>query len=253
MLLRRRLSRRAGLRRAVVSLFLGRSWTSTENARALAAFLARIARRYLAPGWPQLGRLVILEMFERWHASERCAARAPAVLPPGRIVLLGSPVRGSRAARNLAQLPFGRRMLGLTAHEALLPRARSALARRARARRDRRQSVPWASADSWGLSTRRATARCWSRRRYLGGAKAASDSCARLTPAWCIRGPSRGGSPRSCATAALAPIITTPRQDRGGGKRTSCRSSRRPAAEQNRGPRLLAPTPAGHRAAPRPG
>jgi hypothetical protein len=42
-------------------------------------------------------------------------------LPPGRIVLLGSPVRGSRAARNLSLRPFGRRILGLTAHEALLP------------------------------------------------------------------------------------------------------------------------------------
>ncbi len=31
-----------------------------------------------------------------------------AQLPPGRIVLLGSPLRGSRAAQNLARLPFGR-------------------------------------------------------------------------------------------------------------------------------------------------
>jgi hypothetical protein len=45
-------------------------------------------------------------------------------LPPGRIVLLASPVRGSRAAQRLARWPFGRRIMGLTAREVLLePRA----------------------------------------------------------------------------------------------------------------------------------
>jgi len=33
-------------------------------------------------------------------------------LPPGRIVLLGSPLRGSRTAHNLARLPFGKRIMG---------------------------------------------------------------------------------------------------------------------------------------------
>ena len=52
--------------------------------------------------------------------------RASALLPPGRIVLLGSPVRGSLAARNLcSSSPLGRRVLGLTAHEVLLPARRS--------------------------------------------------------------------------------------------------------------------------------
>jgi hypothetical protein len=64
--------------------------------------------------------LVILELFEGGYALDDGHAR-DAVLPPGRIVLLGAPVRGSLAARNLAQLTFGRRMLGLTAHEVLLP------------------------------------------------------------------------------------------------------------------------------------
>ena len=67
-----------------------------------------------------MGGLVILELFENRAAADGGGARA-ALLPPGRVVLLGSPVRGSRAARNLAQWPFGRRVLGLTAHEVLLP------------------------------------------------------------------------------------------------------------------------------------
>ncbi len=92
----------------------------TENARALRGFLAGVHTDVLHLVGHSLGGLVILESFES------AAARAGDVegqlsLPPGRIVLLGSPVRGSRAARNLSQGAFGRRILGLTAHEALLP------------------------------------------------------------------------------------------------------------------------------------
>jgi pimeloyl-ACP methyl ester carboxylesterase len=86
-----------------------------ENARALAAFLAQIRADTLHLVGHSMGGLVILELFEQLAAG---GAAAP---PPGRIVLLGSPVRGSLAARNLAQLRFGRRILGLTAHEVLLP------------------------------------------------------------------------------------------------------------------------------------
>jgi pimeloyl-ACP methyl ester carboxylesterase len=84
-----------------------------ENARALAAFLGRVRADTLHLVGHSMGGLVILGLFE--------SGAADAVLPPGRIVLLGAPVRGSRAARNLAQAPFGRRILGLTAHEVLLP------------------------------------------------------------------------------------------------------------------------------------
>jgi pimeloyl-ACP methyl ester carboxylesterase len=84
-----------------------------ENAQALAAFLAEIRADTLHLVGHSMGGLVILELFEGL-----AAAASP---PPGRVVLLGAPVRGSLAARNLAQLPFGRRILGLTAHEALLP------------------------------------------------------------------------------------------------------------------------------------
>jgi pimeloyl-ACP methyl ester carboxylesterase len=91
-----------------------------ENVRALGLFLTGLRADALHLVGHSLGGLVILELFDS-TAARAGAARRELPLPPGRIVLLGSPVRGSRAARNLSQLPFGRRMLGLTAHEALLP------------------------------------------------------------------------------------------------------------------------------------
>lgn len=62
-----------------------------------------------------LGGLVILEAFER-HLG----------LPNGRVVLLGSPVRGSVAAQAVAAWPIGQRILGQLAAESLVsPRARA--------------------------------------------------------------------------------------------------------------------------------
>jgi pimeloyl-ACP methyl ester carboxylesterase len=90
-----------------------------ENVRALAAFLGGLHADTLHLVGHSMGGAVILELFE--SSAARSAPIVVGKLPPGRIVLLGSPVRGSRAARNLSRLPFGRRMLGLTAHEALLP------------------------------------------------------------------------------------------------------------------------------------
>lgn len=89
-----------------------------DNVRALAGFLGGLRADTLHLVGHSMGGVVILELFENTWASNRGAA---VKLPPGRIVLLGSPVQGSRAARNLSQLPFGRRMLGRTAHAALLP------------------------------------------------------------------------------------------------------------------------------------
>lgn len=80
------------------------------NVRALAEFLARIGADTLHLVGHSMGGLVILELFD--------LPGGPA-LPPGRIVLLGSPVQGSLAARNLARLPFGNRLLGLSGREAL--------------------------------------------------------------------------------------------------------------------------------------
>jgi pimeloyl-ACP methyl ester carboxylesterase len=90
-----------------------------ENVRALAGFLGDLSADTLHLVGHSMGGSVILELFER--SAARGAPEVVGTLPPGRIVLLGSPVRGSRAARNLSRLPFGRRMLGLTAHAALLP------------------------------------------------------------------------------------------------------------------------------------
>ena len=91
-----------------------------ENVRALRVFLTGLRADALHLVGHSLGGIVILELFDSAAARAGAAGHEPS-LPPGRIVLLGSPVRGSRAARNFSQLRFGRRMLGLTAHEALLP------------------------------------------------------------------------------------------------------------------------------------
>jgi pimeloyl-ACP methyl ester carboxylesterase len=91
-----------------------------ENALALRAFLGGVRADTLHLVGHSLGGLIILELFES-AAARAGDGEGELSLPPGRIVLLGSPVRGSRAARNLARLPFGRSILGVTAHEALLP------------------------------------------------------------------------------------------------------------------------------------
>jgi len=93
-----------------------------ENALALRAFLGGVRADTLHLVGHSLGGLIILELFES-AAARTGDGQGELSLPPGRIVLLGSPVRGSRAARNVARLPFGRRILGLTAHDALLPEA----------------------------------------------------------------------------------------------------------------------------------
>ncbi len=56
-----------------------------------------------------LGGVMIVKMFDD-----------PPALPPGRIVLLGSPVNGSSAAVGLARFAFGRHILGASMREAVL-------------------------------------------------------------------------------------------------------------------------------------
>jgi pimeloyl-ACP methyl ester carboxylesterase len=92
-----------------------------ENALALRAFLGEVHADTLHLVGHSLGGLIILELFES-AAARAGDGEGELSLPPGRIVLLGSPVQGSRAARNLARLPIGRSILGLTAYETLLPR-----------------------------------------------------------------------------------------------------------------------------------
>jgi len=86
---------------------------ATTNARALAKYLTAIRADTLHLVGHSLGGLVILKLFEQ-DADSR------ARLPPGRIVLLGPPLRGSRTAEKLARLPFGKTIMGRAVGEELL-------------------------------------------------------------------------------------------------------------------------------------
>lgn len=112
-LLRRRLARQLQCQTRSFAYSSGGVDLAT-NTRALGAFLGHLRADTLHLVGHSMGGLVILELFEAMGGQS---------LPPGRIVLLGSPVRGSLAARNLARLPFGNRLLGLSGREAL-PTAR---------------------------------------------------------------------------------------------------------------------------------
>jgi pimeloyl-ACP methyl ester carboxylesterase len=81
------------------------------NAQALGKFLGELRTETLHLVGHSLGGLVILKLFESGGGAQ---------LPPGRIVLLGSPLNGSRAAQNLARLPFGKKILGRGVAEELL-------------------------------------------------------------------------------------------------------------------------------------
>jgi pimeloyl-ACP methyl ester carboxylesterase len=85
----------------------------SSSGRALLEFLATVRADTLHLVGHSLGGLVILKAFD---AEQKMALR----WPPGRIVLLGSPVRGSRTAQNLARLPFGKKIMGVCVGEELL-------------------------------------------------------------------------------------------------------------------------------------
>jgi pimeloyl-ACP methyl ester carboxylesterase len=111
--LRRRLARDLGAETHSFS-YSSVSAGAAANALKLAQFLAQIPADTLHLVGHSLGGLVILKLFE--------------IAPPtalGRIVLLGSPVCGSRVAQRLADLPYGKKILGLTVDDELLtPRLR---------------------------------------------------------------------------------------------------------------------------------
>jgi pimeloyl-ACP methyl ester carboxylesterase len=97
---------------------------AAANTRALAEFLERLSADTLHLVAHSLGGLVVLDLFEHVLSAQ---GRFPSgrALPPGRIVLLGSPVQGSTAAQNFARLPFGRSLMGRTANQVLVaPRTR---------------------------------------------------------------------------------------------------------------------------------
>jgi pimeloyl-ACP methyl ester carboxylesterase len=92
----------------------------TDNAAALGRYLQTIETDTLHLVAHSMGGLVILKLFELSLVPQGPLAGVAQGLPPGRIVLTGSPVRGSRSAERLARLPFGRALLGLSAAEVLL-------------------------------------------------------------------------------------------------------------------------------------
>jgi len=113
--LRRRLAQQLSAETRAFGYASVKSSVST-NAEALGKFLSELRADVLHLVGHSLGGLVILKLFEMGFADH---------LPPGRIVLLGSPLNGSRAALNLARLPLGKMLLGWGVHEELLsPRER---------------------------------------------------------------------------------------------------------------------------------
>jgi pimeloyl-ACP methyl ester carboxylesterase len=91
-----------------------------DNAMALGRYLQTIKTDTLHLVAHSMGGLVILKLFELSLVPQGPLAGVAQGLPPGRIVLTGSPVRGSRSARRLARLPFGRALLGLSGSDMLL-------------------------------------------------------------------------------------------------------------------------------------
>lgn len=113
-LLLRRLARELNAETRAFSYASVKCRVST-NAEALEKFLGELRADTLHLVGHSLGGLVILKLFEKGAADR---------LPPGRIVFLGSPLNGSRAALNLSRLPLGKMLLGQGVHEELLsPRA----------------------------------------------------------------------------------------------------------------------------------
>ena len=123
-LLRRRLSRHLGCETSVFS-YRSVGAGVADNASGLGQFLETISADAVHLVAHSLGGLMVLELFERVLSPEGTFPGGGA-LPPGRIVFLGSPVQGSRAAQHFARFALGRAILGLTAHQVLLaPRARA--------------------------------------------------------------------------------------------------------------------------------
>ncbi|HWS69167.1 MAG TPA: hypothetical protein VN325_40885 [Steroidobacteraceae bacterium] len=120
-LLRRRLSRALKAESRVFPYPSVRTGVA-DNAVALGRYLQAIKTDSLHLVAHSMGGLVILKLFELSLVPQGPLAGVAQGLPPGRIVLTGSPVRGSRSAERLVRLPLGRTLLG-SAAEALLVRS----------------------------------------------------------------------------------------------------------------------------------
>lgn len=103
-MLRRRLHE-AGLR-TVAFTYPSMTRPMRDHAQRLIDFARAQQTEQLHFVGHSLGGIVILRALQITEA-----------LPPGRAVLLGSPVQGSRAATGVAKLPLGRTILGMTIQE----------------------------------------------------------------------------------------------------------------------------------------
>ena len=97
------------------------------NARALADFLRTVASEQLHLVGHSLGGLVILKFLE-----DEAARAATPPLPPGRAVLMGSPLQGIAVARSLSRFPLLKAALG----RGIVGEADAPVARRWRGARD---------------------------------------------------------------------------------------------------------------------
>jgi pimeloyl-ACP methyl ester carboxylesterase len=107
-LLRMRLARALGAEERAFS-YRSVSDTISASSAALKAYLATVSCDTLHLVGHSLGGVVIVDLF-------RSAPR----LPPGRILLLGSPLLGSEAACAVARLPLGKQVLGRGVAEQVL-------------------------------------------------------------------------------------------------------------------------------------
>jgi pimeloyl-ACP methyl ester carboxylesterase len=118
LLLRRRLSHALGAETRVFSYSPARTG-AIDNAARLARYLQSIEADALHLVAHSMGGVLLLKLFELGVAGGPLAS-AVERLPPGRIVLTGSPVRGSRSAARLVKLPLGRVFLGVSGADMLL-------------------------------------------------------------------------------------------------------------------------------------
>jgi pimeloyl-ACP methyl ester carboxylesterase len=114
LLLRRRLSRTLGAECRVFP-YSSVGGEFAENVAALGRYLRAVGADTVHLVAHSLGGLLLTQLFETEAGSG--TARE---LPPGRVVLIGSPVQGSRSAQRLQRLPMGSALLGRTGGELTL-------------------------------------------------------------------------------------------------------------------------------------
>lgn len=83
--------------------------TPAQNGRLLGRYLEGLEAERLHLVGHSLGGIVLLHLFEQFPH-----------LPPGRVVLMGSPVRGSGVARHMVRVPWLQPVLGRSTERGLL-------------------------------------------------------------------------------------------------------------------------------------